>query len=747
MARVSYEFKRFDSADAYVRGTMLRWLIDYINSEKFLIHDQTILDFIMCHFTETEISSIYLKSAEALLLNSPVAATELIDDEGDLNSKAYGDLINSLTAKWHSKRTVTSRKLIIKQLTKLLKTHQSLIQVDSFPKKLDELATVFRLSETEKKAIIFFFARMVDSEFNELSSQGSRYDKSNKKLFEQFIRLTNTPRSEGVKIFNHHGLLRKFKIIDQDFDLNYDIHEFLNDMMTKPIFSELYSQFDGSALPLEVHNVKQNDIEMIRAIITNREPEHGINILLYGVPGTGKTEFCRSLANELKSQLYEINSTENSESSKGDVFNRYVAFYLCQNSIPRDNAIILIDEADELLNSSSNGLFAMFGADSRNSEKNKINELLDNTKSVNIWITNYSSAIDESTRRRFDYSVEFIKFGFTQRLNTWQTAVQKYHLQQYFTAEDLNRLAKEFNLNAGGIDIALRNFRRLPEPKRQINTLLELIVRHLELMEPGYAKQSKLKPVKNYRLDGLNIKGEQDINDAMEIVTEFSRFMATPEYQNSEIRNMNMLLYGAPGTGKTEFVKYLAQQTGRELVMKSCSDFLNMYVGETERIIRQLFSEAENDGAILFIDEADGLFFDRNNSMRSFETSRVNELLVCMENFSGILICSTNFKKNMDFASLRRFNLKFEFDYLDNNGKLIFYNNFFAKLTGQLNQIEGQQQLAAINNLTPGDFKAVYNRYAFFRQTKLSPQILLNALQNEVEHKQGKVASQIGFAK
>ena len=70
-------------------------------------------------------------------------------------------------------------------------------------------------------------------------------------------------------------------------------------------------------------------------------------------------------------------------------------------------------------------------------------------------------------------------------------------------------------------------------------------------------------------------------------------------------QSLNILLYGAPGTGKTEFVRYLARKLNRNLVIKRASDLLGMYVGQTEANIKAAFEEAEESKSILFFDEAD----------------------------------------------------------------------------------------------------------------------------------------------
>ena len=70
---------------------------------------------------------------------------------------------------------------------------------------------------------------------------------------------------------------------------------------------------------------------------------------------------------------------------------------------------------------------------------------------------------------------------------------------------------------------------------------------------------------------------------------------------------MNLLMFGPPGTGKTEFVKHLGKELDRKVLVMKGSDLLSKYVGESEQNIAKAFQRAET----LFFDEIDGLVQDR----------------------------------------------------------------------------------------------------------------------------------------
>jgi hypothetical protein len=117
-----------------------------------------------------------------------------------------------------------------------------------------------------------------------------------------------------------------------------------------------------------------------------------------------------------------------------------------------------------------------------------------------------------------------------------------------------------------------------------------------------------------------------------------------------------------------------------------------------------------------------------------------------MERFRGILICTTNRLKDLDEASIRRFNHKMSFDYLTPDGNVIFYAKLLADLICGPPSDKIRNQLRQIEKLTPGDFKTVRDNFLYYPKKELSHQMLLQALSEESRIKNlHKRKRRIGF--
>ena len=138
-------------------------------------------------------------------------------------------------------------------------------------------------------------------------------------------------------------------------------------------------------------------------------------------------------------------------------------------------------------------------------------------------------------------------------------------------------------------------------------------------------------------------------------------------------RGIAILLYGAPGTGKTESVMQWARVSGRDIIHVDISAAKSMWYGESEKIVKGIFTryrQACKRAAvkpILLFNEADAIFskrrdMDGGRSIDQTENTIQNIILEEMERLDGILIATTNLAGNLDAAFERRFLFKIRFD-------------------------------------------------------------------------------------
>lgn len=172
------------------------------------------------------------------------------------------------------------------------------------------------------------------------------------------------------------------------------------------------------------------------------------------------------------------------------------------------------------------------------------------------------------------------------------------------------------------------------------------------------------------------------------------------------------LFYGAPGTGKTETVLQLARKTGRSLMQVNISNIKDMYVGESEKNIKNLFDryrrlvESEPIAPILFFNEADAIFNKRSeNTERAvdkMENAIQNIILQEMETLEGILIATTNLTSNLDSAFERRFIYKVKFAAPSLEAKQAIWQSMIPSLSE-----EDAATLASAYNFSGGQIENI----------------------------------------
>jgi len=126
------------------------------------------------------------------------------------------------------------------------------------------------------------------------------------------------------------------------------------------------------------------------------------------------------------------------------------------------------------------------------------------------------------------------------------------------------------------------------------------------------------------------------------------------------------LFAGGSGTGKTLAAEVVAGQLGLDLFVIDLSQVVSKYIGETEKNLRRVFDAAERGGAVLLFDEADALFGRRSevkDSHDRYANLEVSYLLMRMESYRGLAVLTTNMKKSLDPAFLRRIRFVVDFPF------------------------------------------------------------------------------------
>jgi transitional endoplasmic reticulum ATPase len=462
-----------------------------------------------------------------------------------------------------------------------------------------------------------------------------------------------------------------------------------------------------------------------RAVEERRE---GVNVLLHGGAGNGKTELAKALARELDLRLYEVRSADD-DGDPAKPEERIASFTLMQAVLRRQqHAAILFDEIEDILPQE----LELPGFEIRQSSRKKawFNRMLEANPVPTIWIANSLTAMDPAFLRRFDYVI-----GLGPPPRSARERMLRAHLGSLPVSKEwLARKAEERTLAPGVLTKLARVLEvARPEDPEVLEARFDLMARE-RLAAQGETPVANRYPYpERYRPEVLNAS-------------------ADPLAIAARVRKRGkgtLLLYGPPGTGKTGYAHFLARHLDRPLLVRRASDLLSMWVGMTEKLIREMFHEAAAEHGVLLLDEADSFLQDRREAHHSWEITQVNELLTHMEAFEGIFICATNFAEQLDPAAMRRFAVKVRFDPLRREqARLLFADTLAALqigLPGDLDQERLWRELDALTGLTPGDFRAA--RAALeLAGFPVSAQGLIEALRAELAARPHARRRPIGFA-
>ena len=457
------------------------------------------------------------------------------------------------------------------------------------------------------------------------------------------------------------------------------------------------------------------------------EKQEGVNLFVYGAPGTGKTQLARILARDARCGLYDVASSDND----GDPITgerRMRALRAAQYFFAKGRNMLLFDEAEDVFAGGRISIGGMqFGEPSpAQSHKAWVNRMLEENKAPTIWLSNSSGGIDPAFIRRFKMIVE-LKVPPARK----RRQIIRRECCGLLTTAHIDRLA-----DAPGL---------APAVVTQAASVARSI-RH-DLGKDGAAKAFDAIVNKT-----LEIQGHQPLrpHDPDCLPETYDPAFINADSEPRELadgllkaRAGRLCLYGPPGTGKTAYARWLARRMDMPLMVKRGSDLLSMWVGGSEKNIADAFAETAREQGVLLLDEIDSFLRDRRHARRSWEVTQVNEMLTQMESFAGIFIASTNLADGLDQASLRRFDLKMKFDYMRPEQSWLLFQKHCEQLALPIaDPADLEREIRLLQNLTPGDFAAVARRHRF--HPLATPAEFLRALAQECDLKQAS-GRRIGF--
>jgi transitional endoplasmic reticulum ATPase len=400
------------------------------------------------------------------------------------------------------------------------------------------------------------------------------------------------------------------------------------------------------------------------------DPPKGV--LLHGPPGTGKTMIAKAVATEVNAHFKSINGPEIISKYYGESEKQLREIF--DEAAENAPAIIFIDEIDSICPKREEV--------SGEVERRVVAQMLtlmdgmegrDNV--VVIGATNRRDALDPALRRpgRFDREIEI---GVPDREG--RSEIMDVHTRQMpisddfelewvldntygFVGADLAALARESAMKA------LRRY--LPEMDLEEETIPPEVLEKMEVRMDDFREAIKdIEPsalreiyVEIPKVTWGEVGGLEEVKDRLKESVEWP--LTKPElFKHFGIKPpRGIVLFGAPGTGKTLLAKAIANEAKANFISIKGPEMISKWVGESERAVREIFKKAKQSApAIIFLDEFESIASRRSSSgTEGSDVSNrvVNQLLASMDGVDSldgvIVVAATNRPEMLDPALMR----------------------------------------------------------------------------------------------
>ena len=362
--------------------------------------------FEFLHFVlNQELAADYFKSIKEMVpeqrqkeINEAVISIEEAWDFGQI----CFDITKLLSKESRHRARIAARRSLELQLSEM-----SYDESTTFGGNIREFRRMFHLDDIETELCIFLF---IMSNWGEFEAFFENHLQCNRYQGRRWLAvILNCRESQLVRTLS--GKLYQTGILEKsdyrgDLSLKLLFKQQLQDLCPSEFRTQFMKPLKCDHVPLDSHMIEG---KITRNVLTrlSYKPETSTHILLYGLPGTGKTSYALGIAKKLGLTCYQLDHGDTDRS-----LSRRAAITASVNIVSEtDTSLLVADDCDSILNTGNAWTFL-----GETPDKPWIHEILEKPGVRMIWIVNSVDNIEESVARRFSFSVNFKPFNRRQRI-------------------------------------------------------------------------------------------------------------------------------------------------------------------------------------------------------------------------------------------------------------------------------------------------------------------------------------------
>ena len=304
-----------------------------------------------------------------------------------------------------------------------IKTNSNILRIrkTKIEKKIEKISKIYNLTDLEHKIFTYYTLMIFSTKIKNLHTLLAKQDAPFFAICLTILKMNYYNADMARKSLLDKGLFVKFSMCDSKVELSGTIRAIIeNDLINTElqIKEALLGKKQKSTLKWTDFDFLENKKDLASKLLSAscKNKKMGINILLYGTVGSGKTEFAKLLANNTQIDMFSVISKQGKKEALRE--ERLQDLYSKQAILERtNNSCILFDEAEDVMNRG----FSEYGKAS----KSYLNQIIEKTPVPIIWTTNNILDVDPAFLRRITYSIEFEKLSEETRLTIWEKAVKK----------------------------------------------------------------------------------------------------------------------------------------------------------------------------------------------------------------------------------------------------------------------------------------------------------------------------------